>query len=289
MRTCFPRPRRSGMRPVGRTRARATCRWPPPSIPATGISTSIVDRCRSWVVDLRSELGEYFVERSFLAPRVQSRSRVAQHAVGYLETERAVAFELRLAEELIDRSLVRKRGVLDGIGPDTRILDAMIAGLDVEDHAGLAVAAVGGRIIDHADRRIGMLCADIVVAGGRALLELRQTVELDRDAEVDRDLAHCIAEIREGIIRVGPGIDRDDVPTAAAYHLVDAEVLEMTAVRQVDVRSVIGGETERFLDQRLDRECRTLMAVGLPALPAGIAQPPTEPHVEQRQQEGDSG
>src|SRR2546422_7493073 len=103
------------------------------------------------------ELGENIVERSVLGR--ESRQRIAQQTVGDLETKRAIALELRLAEELIDRSFVREFRVGDRIAADSGILHTVVAGLDVEDQAVLAVA-VGGPVTDLADRMIGMRRAD---------------------------------------------------------------------------------------------------------------------------------
>src|SRR5215472_16217245 len=86
---------------------------------------------------------------------------VVEDAVGDLEAERPIALELGFAEPLIDRALVRKGWIGRGVGADAGVLDAVIAGLDVEDHAELArVTAVGRRIVDLADRMIGMSLAD---------------------------------------------------------------------------------------------------------------------------------
>src|SRR5262249_6762303 len=75
-----------------------------------------------------------------------------QDAVGDLEAERPVALELRLGEDLIARPLMGELRIGDRIGADVGVLDAVIARLDVEDRAEIAVAAaVGGRIVDLAD------------------------------------------------------------------------------------------------------------------------------------------
>ena len=61
-------------------------------------------------------------------------------------------------------------------------------------------------------------------------------VDVDGDAEVDADLADGVAEILEDVLRVGAGVADDDAVAAAQHHLVQAEVLEVPAVGEVDVR-----------------------------------------------------
>ena len=86
------------------------------------------------------------------------------------------------------------------------------------------------------------------------------------------------------------GVDGDDVRAAPADQLVDAEVLEVAAVRQADVARLVVGAAEQLLEQveRADlrrrlaprrREQRALGAV------ARIADPPAEPDIEHGQQE----
>src|SRR6266498_4304518 len=59
----------------------------------------------------------------------------------------------------------------------------------------------------------------------------------------------------------------------------------MPAVRKVNVRLVIGREPERFRERRLDRKVGTLSPICLLTLSPRIADPPTQPDVEQRHQE----
>jgi len=67
-------------------------------------------------------------------------------------------------------------------------------------------------------------------------------------------LANRIAQIFKMKFAVGIGIHDDDVPAAAQDHLIESKILEMAAVGKVNVRAVVGGQAEGFLDQRVDRK-----------------------------------
>src|SRR6185437_8830342 len=72
--------------------------------------------------------------------------------------------------------------------------------------------------------------------GCLASLAQLNPVELDLHAEIDRDLADRIAQILQGTIRVGAGIADNDRPASPADHLIEAEVIEMASVGQVNPR-----------------------------------------------------
>src|ERR1043166_4288614 len=134
---------------------------------------------------------------------VSSGFLAAQNAVHDVETERAVAFELRFAEKLIRRFFVGKRLVGLGIAPDAGAFGAVIGRLDVENVTVFAlrpvsVLAVSVAVVHGAER---------VIRDGPALLRLRirgfsrrypglvpvldlgEAVEANADAEIDVDLA----------------------------------------------------------------------------------------------------
>src|ERR1019366_5708583 len=111
--------------------------------------------------------------------------------------------------------------------------------------------------------------------------QLVDAFEGDLDAEIERHLANRIAEVLEREVLVAAGVDDENEPASAAHHLVEPEVLEVAAVRQVDVRLRIRREAERLGKQRPDGESGALPAAGLSAFPAWVAPPPSEPNVEQ--------
>src|SRR5271169_945401 len=76
-----------------------------------------------------------------------------QQSIRDFKSKRPVAFELRLAEPLIGRALMRKTLVGGRIAAHAGAFDAVVAGLDIEYQAVLP-AAVGRRIVDLANRRI---------------------------------------------------------------------------------------------------------------------------------------
>src|SRR5262249_54134430 len=160
------------------------------------------------------------------------------------------------------------------------------ARLDVEDVAVLVarLSARRGAIIDPADRVVGALDDTVVL---RARLERAQPAEADVDAEIDRDLAHGIAEILEAEIRIATCIVHPDAAAAHADHLVEREIPEVTAVGKVNVVALIRRQTKHFGDERLDGVRRPLVSVAAPARRTGIAEPPSEPHIEEREQQRD--
>ena len=97
------------------------------------------------------------------------------------------------------------------------------------------------------------------------LLERAQLAEADVDAEIDRDLAHRVAEILEGEFRIAAGIADDDAAAAAPDHLVEPEILEVPAVGEIDVVAVVRGQAEHLADERQDRDRRAVATVGLVA------------------------
>ena len=85
---------------------------------------------------------------------------------------------------------------------------------------------------------------------GRPVTESVKTgIELDADTEIDIDFSHRVAEIFEGEFRIAASVDDDDEPASPPHHFVEAEIFEMAAVRQIHVRTVIRGQSERFLEQ----------------------------------------
>ena len=127
-----------------------------------------------------------------------------------------------------------------------------------------------------------------LLALGPALLELLD-LYVDADAEVDPNLADGVAEIREAELGIATGVAHDDVAAAPADHFVESQVLEMAAVRQVDVAPAVLGQSKQFVEERTERPARAVGRVVSTALFARVGQPPSQPDVEQRHQESDRG
>ena len=58
-------------------------------------------------------------------------------------------------------------------------------------------------------------------------------VELNRNVEVDADLADRIAEVLKAGVGILTSIDHQDATTAATDHFIQAEVLKVAAVAQI--------------------------------------------------------
>ena len=139
-----------------------------------------------------------------------------------------VALELRFAEELVERRLVRECGVLGRVVQDVRWLVAGQCGFDVDENPGDGLR-VDVLVVDLADRAVP------AAEGPLALPDQGGGVDLDPHAEVGAALADQAAEVEEIEVRVGPRIADQDETAAPAYQFVDAEVLEVSPVGEVDV------------------------------------------------------
>ncbi len=111
-----------------------------------------------------------------------------------MRPEHPIALELRLAEELIGRALVREQLVALEVLVDVARLVAVAGGFDVNQHTVRRGGAIDLRIANATHRRM----AAAHVLGAFLIAPMNgDLAELDRDPEVDANLAHRVAEIRE--------------------------------------------------------------------------------------------
>ena len=89
---------------------------------------------------------------------MQPRGDIAQHLAEAVVAQPPIALELRFAVELVERRLVRKRGMLALVILHVGRLVAREGGLDVDQHAhgGLGIDAV---VADRADRAVPFAAA----------------------------------------------------------------------------------------------------------------------------------
>ena len=256
------------------------------------------------VVQMRSSALEYFRSASGGAgagwpQRCRSRVKIstsssagaalgaeggAERLAHGVEAQRAVALELRLVEELVARGLMGKGRVLGRVAEDIGRLVAGERRLDVEqrprrERRAVGVARVEAVVPDGANRAVAFAAA----GDGRQLAQ----IDLDVHAEVGAAPLDGVAEVLEGDVAVLPGIAGDDEPAAAPHQFVEAQVLEVAAVGEIHPLLVVGRHAEQLVEQLAQRQ------VGGLALPHGrearVAQPPAEPDVEDRHQEGQRG
>ena len=83
----------------------------------------------------------------------------------------------------------------------------------------------------------------------------RADVDVDFDAQVRIALANGIAQVFEVHFAVGTGVDDHDQAAPSPHQLVDPQVLEVPAVRQVDEVGVGVGQAEQFGNQAEQSDC----------------------------------
>jgi len=86
---------------------------------------------------------------------------------------------------------------------------------------------------------------------------------------------------KHAALKLGQFRVADDEAALPAHHFVEAQVLEMAAVGQIDVRTLIRGESEGFGQKALRGKPWTVRLIGRVAGLAGIAEPPAQPDVKQ--------
>src|SRR5678815_4528597 len=109
-------------------------------------------------------------------------------------------------------------------------------------------------------------------------------MDIDGDPEIDPHLANRTAKIFEEIVAVAASVDRHDMPAAAQDHFVETEVVEVAAVREVHVGVGVRGVAERLSEKRKRRVCGASLIPCAGTGVAGVAEPPAEAHVEERQE-----
>ena len=80
------------------------------------------------------------------------------------------------------------------------------------------------------------------------MLQVLQACDIDADPEVDVGLANGVAEVIEREMGVLAGVDDHNEPTPSSHHLVEPKILEMAAVREIDVPFAVSRQAESFLE-----------------------------------------
>ena len=196
-----------------------------------------------------------------------------------MDAERAIALELRFVEPLICRRFVGEFRTGARVVVDVDRLVSRPRRLHVDEESLLGLRAVDRAVVD---RRHGRVQVRLPLS---VLRHLRRRRERDRHAEVDADLANRVAEILERVPAVAAGIADDDVVAAAEHHLVHAEVVEVSAIREIHVRVGVGRAAEHLAEQRRRTPARIAQPPCVRAGRTRIAEPRAQTRVEQRQEE----
>src|SRR3954469_23423685 len=212
---------------------------------------------------------------------IKELNQVLLHRGERVVPERAVAFELRFIEPLIVCRLVRKLGKFAGVSQDVRRLSAAQPRFDIKD-----LAWWGPRlgVARRADHEYGTLPPGRGRVGLAEPIKLR---ELKLNAQIDAYLAHRISEVGKIIITVRARVADHDYGAPAPYHFVQAEVLKVTAVGEVNIRPIVCGQAEQFREEGAKRQIRTILAIGSEASLARISEPPAEAHIQHSKQQAD--
>src|ERR1700722_18728500 len=213
-----------------------------------------------------------------------------------MRTERPVALELRFAEPLINRRLVREILAAARVAIDVvRYLAAALPGdmppqgrFDVDELA-IGDISVNGAVTDVRNGAVQARPARLVGALGFVGKDFDLFPELDGDAEIDADLANGIAEILECEAAVVARVAHQNMAATAQYHFVQSEIVEMPAVGEIDVTAARIGESEHLGKQRHECELGSAADVSLIAFGVRITQPCAEAHVEDTHQESQHG
>ena len=192
----------------------------------------------------------------------------------HVEAQAAVAFELGLIEPLVAGGLVRKRGVLGRVIQHVLGLIAGERRLDVDQVSILRAWPV--------HRAIGDPAAGAMLGFRRDLFRHGDAVgEFNRDAQVDANLSSGVAQVVEVEGRVRRSIHHDDGGASPQHHLVEAQILKMTAVGEVHPRILVAGQPKRLVDERPDGKGRTRLGPEPSARLARVGAPDAQARIEQ--------
>ncbi len=210
-------------------------------------------------------------------PHGRPLRRRRQRAARDLATERAVAFKLVFIEPLVGRGLVGKLGMSLAVVEHVRVFPARDGRLDIQQHAILA-PPVGGPVLDVARDEAGAQPA----AAHRRHDAAR--VEHDGHMQVRVALADGIAQVFEHELFIAAGVHGHHQPAAPAHQFVQAQVLEMAAVGQVEEVGIGVRQPEQLGQnaEQTDAGRRTLPVLFLD----GVGRPASQPQVKQRHEEG---
>jgi hypothetical protein len=116
------------------------------------------------------------------------------------------------------------------------------------------------------------------------LFEYRCDIDLDPHTQIFAALADQTSEVPKCELSVLTCIASNDVTAPPPDQLVNAEVFEVTAVREIDILAPRVRPAKQLFEQ-VEARSGPWFA---PLLACGVAQPPTEPGVENGHEEGHS-
>src|SRR5689334_2114922 len=188
-----------------------------------------------------------------------------------------VAFKLRFAEPLVTGRLVRKllAGLL--VVEDIARFVTRDGWLDVDQESIACVRSVHLVVSNLAD---GTVAADLV---GITRVNV-ETVHVDRHSKIDANFADGVSEVFKLAFGIAPRITHDDEAASPQHHLVEAKILEVPAVGEINVIVVIVGKTEGLLGNVKGGVAWGGFGVAMVAGWARVSEPGAEPNIAERHQ-----
>src|ERR1700746_1941727 len=196
------------------------------------------------------------------------------HLLDRVQTQHAITLRLGLIEELVGCALVRKVLIDFTVGYNIRRLGPAHDRFNVNEKS--VLAHTSSFVADGAH-------SPALLASAQRLRPA--FLKLDVHFGVNTDFAQCIAQIAELEFAVSSAIEHNDVTAASLHHLLYAEIVEVSAIGEINVWTFFIRQPKRFAHQRIYGGARALFTPGGVPGRAGIAQPRSQPRIQQRHDE----
>src|SRR5436309_1460483 len=152
-----------------------------------------------------------------------------------MKTQSAIAFKLRLVEPLVGCGLMWKVRLTLVVLQHVLGLITREGSLEVEQVAGVVFV-----VFNSSDGTMSLTPAGLRVGAHHAGLNI------DFDAKVRAALSKRISQVFECVRSIFAGITGNDVRALPPNEFVDAKVLEVASVGEIDVIAFVIGQSQQF-------------------------------------------
>ena len=104
--------------------------------------------------------------------------------------------------------------------------------------------------------------------------------EFNGNLHINANLAQRIAKILVSKLSIGRAIDHHHQAASAFYHLIEAQVLEVSTIREINIGTGVIGQPKGLSHQGVHSRVWTFMPPGIFAGIAGISQPCSKAGIE---------